>query len=165
MTSSSSVKAVAAGCPPGRRVLGTGVRISKPRGRVVIQVARTSGPGDIARAQAHEAAGGTDANWSVTAYAICAVAPSGFVIPPFARSTPLGELPNDSNSEVLADTTCPDGKALIGAGGAVSRDAPGNVSLTVISPRSDGAQAIAVENASTPVKWGFAVVSASCAPS
>lgn len=166
-TSSSAVKAIGVGCPPGRRVLGTGISISRPSGRVVIQVARTAASGDIVRAQAREGAGGTGIDWSVAAYAICGVTPSGFVIPPFARSTPIGELPNDSNSQVIADRRCPDGKSLLGPGGAVSTDAPPQVSIQGIFPTAGGkgAQAIAVENTPTPVRWGFAVASASCASS
>lgn len=166
-TSSASVKRAWVRCPRGRSVLGTGISMSSPTGHLVTQIARTSGHARLALAQAQEAPGGTNIRWSVTAHAICVVPPVGFSVPPFAYSTPLGELPNDSNSQVIASITCPGGRSLLGSGGGLALDAPPNVSLQGIFPTAGGkgAQAIAVENTPTAVKWGRALVSSSCAPS
>jgi hypothetical protein len=82
VSSSSAVKAKAAVCPTNRTA---GARHwyqhQPPRGNVVLQVARPSRAGDIARAQAHEDVDGYSGDWSLAAYAICATPPSGYVIP------------------------------------------------------------------------------------
>jgi hypothetical protein len=165
-SSSSRVKSTAVGCPPGRRVLGTGARINgRSGGQVFIQVARPSQSGDIARAQAHEDATGYWRKWSVTAYAICAPPPSGYVVPPFGKSVPLGALPTGSDAQVIADVRCPEGKQVLSAGAALGKDAPGSVSLQGMYPSGGfiGSQALAAENTPTDVTWGFMVASSICA--
>jgi hypothetical protein len=158
--SSNAVQSTAAVCPSGRRVLGTGISVSDPFGEVVLQIARSSGPGDIARAQAHEDVDGYAANWSVSAYAICTTPPIGYVVPPFGRSTA-----SDSENWKIAQANCPTSTVAHSAGAAVSTVAPGNVSLQAVFPTAGlrGAQAIAVENTPTNADWDFMVAAAACA--
>ena len=158
--SSNAVQAKAAVCPAGRRVLGTGISVSDPFGGVVLQVTRPSAPGDIARAQAREGVNGYAPNWSVTAYAICADPPPGYVIPPFGQS-----LGSDSESWKIAGSTCPAGKYAHSAGAALNNLAPANVSLQAVFPAGGGrsSQAIAVENTPTTEDWDYIVASVVCA--
>ena len=163
--SSQPMQATAAVCPSGERVIGTGARVSTSTGdsayvgEVVLQVARPSGPGDIARAQAHEDANDFPLPWSVTAYAICVAPPPGYQIV-FAESPA-----RDSESTKLAFAPCPGGKRLHSSGAAITNVAPGNVSLQRIFPDLDGGetQALAVENTPTSVDWDFIVATAICA--
>ena len=163
--SSQPMQATAAVCPSGERVIGTGARVSTSTGdnayvgEVVLQVARPSGPGDIARAQAHEDANDFPLPWSVTAYAICVAPPPGYQIV-FAESPA-----RDSESTKLAFAPCPGGKRLHSSGAAITNVAPGNVSLQGIFPDLDGGetQALAVENTPTNVDWDFIVATAICA--
>jgi hypothetical protein len=101
----------------------------------------------------------------VTAYAICAPRPPGYVIPPFGESVPIGELPNGSNSPVIASVTFPGDTSLLSAGAALGSDAPGHVALQAASPAGgvEGTPALAAENTPTDTSWGFMVASAICA--
>jgi hypothetical protein len=163
--SSQPIQATAAVCPSGERVIGTGGRVSTSTGdsayvgEVVLQVARPSGPGDIARVQAHEDANGFSLPWSVTAYAICAATPPGYKVE-FGES-----LERDSESTKLAFANCTGGRRLHSSGAAITNVAPGNVSLQRIFPDLDGGetQALAVENTPTIVDWDFIVATAICA--
>jgi hypothetical protein len=112
-------------------------------GNVVLQVARPSGPGDIARAQAHEVAGGYTGKWSVTAYAVCVpTKPAGYQVV-------FGESPERlSESSKHAGASCPIFKRLLSSGAAITNIAPGHVSLQGIVPEdtNDYTYASAVEN-------------------
>lgn len=166
--SSDSKQAIAVRCPTGRRVLGTGARISVPPGgflgRMVIQVARPSRPGDIARAQAHEVPGGYGGQWGVTAYAVCAPKPAGYKV--VFEQSPL----RDSEYRKLAGNRpndgCPAREQVLSPGAAVGSDVPGNIALAGIAPfevdhhRTFG---MAVENTPTGVDWDFIVATAVCA--
>lgn len=157
--SRSPVQTTAAVCPAGQRVLGTGGAINNPGGQVALQVSRASGPGDIARVQAHADASGYDDPWSVTSYAVCVNPPSGYEVV-------YGESPQRaSESEKFAVAECPGNKRVHGAGAAITSTAPGNVALAVVSPLDDldGVQALAVENTPTSQNWDFIVAQAICA--
>jgi hypothetical protein len=160
-------QATAAVCPNGERVIGTGGRISAPAGeaaldgRVVLQAARPSGSGDIARVQAH--ANGYPGTWSVTAYAICAPPPAGYQVL-FAESLSWQSEP-DKTAGILPGDACPLGTLLHSSGAAISSIAPGSVSLLSIFPSTEGRRTVAraVENTPTPLNWDFIVATRICA--
>jgi hypothetical protein len=90
-------KAASARCPSGQRALGAGARIGYTDGYqndrgVSLQVARASGTGDIARAQARAQASYPYA-WGLTAIAVCAQTPQYY--------------------EVVSSNTAPDGIASV----------------------------------------------------
>jgi hypothetical protein len=146
-------------CPAGQRVLGTGAKTSDLSGNVVLQVARPSASGDIARAQAHEDADGYSGGWSVTAYAVCAPPPPGYEVV-FGRSSAA-----QSESLKYAVAACPAGKQLHSSGAAITDVAPGHVSLKSVFPNlaQGHALGVAVENTATNLNWDFIVASAVCA--
>jgi hypothetical protein len=175
-SATSDVRATAAVCPAGEVVVGTGGEtsisgISAVAGQVVLQVARPSHPGDIARIQAHEDVNGYfvngyPASWSVTAYAVCAPKPPGYAVQ-FAESFQTA-----SETEKRAFANCGElGKRLYSSGAAVSNVAPGHVSLQGITPHmstfpGDYAQwttALAVENSRYDEPWDFIVATSICA--
>jgi len=157
--SSSAVQATAAVCPAGQRVIGTGGRISTSGGEVVLQVARASRPGDIARIQAHEDADGYASNWYVTSYAVCVNTPARYEV------VSKESTQRESETEKIALATCPPNTYLHGSGAAITNTAPGNVSLQGIYPYSEArqTQALAVENTPTSQNWDFIVATAICA--
>ncbi|WP_433383505.1 hypothetical protein ACQPZX_21535 [Actinoplanes sp. CA-142083] len=162
--SSNSVQAAQAVCLGGTRVLGTGGKIAtasnqNPAGQVVLQVARASATGDIARVQAHEDADGYNGTWFVQSYAVCVNPPSGYEVVQAASPQTASE------SEKLAYADCPGTKRVHGAGAAIANTAPGNVSLQVIYPFEDlkTVEAFAVENTATSADWDFIVAQAICA--
>lgn len=158
--SSTSMQATTASCGGGV-VLGTGASVNTSTGRVVLQVARPSAPGDIARAQAHEVAAGYTGNWSVTAYAVCVpTQPAGYQVMMGESNERLSE------SSKTAIVYCPAGKQLLSSGGAITNIAPGHVSLQSITPRTNFDRytvAYAVENTPTSLNWDFIVATAVCA--
>jgi len=157
--STSPAQATAAVCPGGQRVLGTGgnIRISSP-GRVALQVARPSEPGDIARVRAHEDADGFAGLWSVTAYAVCAPEPAGYDVMFGAPSMASG-----SETIKTASATCPPGTRVHSAGAATTAVAPAQVGLQRIVPSFVGTTARAVETAPTGADWDFILATAICA--
>lgn len=160
---SEAVQRIAAVCPSGQRVLGSGARIATlvpGEGDVVLHAARASAPGDIVRAQGHEDADGFSGQWRLTAYAICARPPAGYHIV-------TSESPSrDSEPFKQAVAFCGLRKLLSG-GAAVSSLAPGNISLDRIillgpigSPNH--LQVQAWENIPTSHDWDFIVARAIC---
>jgi hypothetical protein len=155
--SSSSVQTASAGCP---WVIGTGGRISNSSGYVVLQAARPSATGDLARVRAHEVPGGYGGPWSVTAYAVCVSSkPAGYEVVVDRSSAQLSETYKD------AAAICPYGKNVLGAGGAISNTAPGNVSLFMIHIYPWQASVAAIENTPTNLNWDYIVATAVCASS
>ena len=159
--SNSEGKSVAAVCPSGTRVLGSGARIDNPGDHEVgLQVARASASGDIVRAQAHVDASGYDRSWGLTAYAVCATTPEGYQIR-------YGES-DQSESETTkpARVSCGSGRRLIAAGAAITNTAPGHVSLQRSVPYStptyNSVSAMAVENTPYNDNWDFIVAQAIC---
>jgi hypothetical protein len=153
--SSSSVQTSAIGC---NWVIGTGAGINTTSGRVVLQVARPSHPGDLARAQAHEVPTGYDGNWTLTSYAICMKSkPVGYTVV-FERS--WGDL---SGERKQAWAYCPPGTRVLSGGAATADSAPGHVSLHGIYPSYYSSEAEAVENTATNLPWDFIVATAICA--
>jgi hypothetical protein len=127
-TSSAEMQSQAAVCPSGKSVLGTGASVSHNGGQVRLQVARSSDPGDIARAQAHEQAGGYPRRWSLAAYAICANTPTGYQV----VTGPSDEAASEQWK--FATAICPEDKQMLSPGAAITDIAPGHVSLQVVFP-------------------------------
>ena len=71
-SSSSAVKSVTATCPSDTRLVGTGFRIDGGVGEVHLQQLSPSPASANVALSANEDPDGTAANWSATAYAICA---------------------------------------------------------------------------------------------
>jgi hypothetical protein len=156
---SQPVQATAAVCPPGERVLGSGAKILNHGSRVALQVARSSGPGDIARAQAREIR--PVGSWNLFAFAVCAPPPSGYEVK-FEPS------PQEASEQVkTAVAECGVGRSVIGAGGAITNVAPGNVALEEAYPDIgtifQDVRAEAVEVVPTSQNWDFIVAAAICA--
>jgi hypothetical protein len=164
-SATSDVRATAAVCPAGKVVIGTGG---------VLQVARPSHPGDIARVQAHEDVNGYfrngyPASWSVTAYAVCAPKPPGYTVQ-FGESVTRA-----SETEKLATASCAEvGRRLYSSGAAVTNTAPGHVSLQRILPVSgvEGPESLgsgiteftrALANSPYAEDWDFIVATSVCA--
>ncbi|MFC7545688.1 hypothetical protein [Plantactinospora sp. GCM10030261] len=162
--SSSTVQETAAGCGGTKRAIGTGARINNPGGQVSLQLARPSGPRDIARVTAKEDANGYAATWNVTAYAICANPISGFSVQG-APSTQTG-----SANAKSASVQCPVGTRLHSvaaatSGGTSLTDTPAGVAIQQVFPSSDQrtASVYAVETSPTNASWDL-VAQAICGP-
>jgi hypothetical protein len=159
--STSAMQRIAAVCPSGMRVLGSGATINNPSGHEVgLQVARASGTGDIVRAQAHADASGYDRAWSVTAFAVCAIKPAGYEV----RYGESGRSASESTKP--AEVSCSTGRRLIAAGAAVTNTAPGHVtlqrSIPYSSPSYNSVSAMAVENTPLGSPWAVIVAQAIC---
>jgi hypothetical protein len=80
----------------------------------------------------------------VTAYAVCVSSkPAGYEVVVDRSSAQLSETYKD------AVAVCPYGKKVLGAGGAISNTAPGNVSLFMIHIYPWQASVAAIENTPT----------------
>ena len=160
-TTSSPQDAIAAACDNGatQRVIGTGARAevaAGAEGEVVLQVARASGPGDIARAQSHEDANGFLGTHWLGAYAICMNTPKGYRVAPGGVSQQ-----RLSESHKFATVGCGTQQNL-SAGGAITDVAPGHVSLQSVFPTVTGAEVLAVENTPYNLNWDFIIARAIC---
>ena len=127
--------ATAAGCPAGKKVIGSGAALRTSDGvglvggQVGLQVSRAAGPLDITRAAAHEDADGFSSPWTLTSFAICVtgipgqhadtVLEAGPVVDP--RCQPAGLLPT----------------IVHGPGGGAGLNDSGLTWLQVIYPYSD----------------------------
>jgi hypothetical protein len=99
-------------CPSGTRVIGAGGTILDGEGRVKIDEIAPSAALDQVTVTASEDQDGTSESWSVRAYAVCSLAPSGLV-----RVTAVTPNGWDGTSVIAR---CPSGKRLLGLGGGVS---------------------------------------------
>ena len=75
--SNSAAKSVTATCPTGKRLIGLGGETAGGAGQVVLDVLRPNQSLTAAIVSAREDRTGFAGNWTVTAYAVCAVAPQG----------------------------------------------------------------------------------------
>jgi hypothetical protein len=140
-TSSPTSRHVSASCPPGKVTVGGGARTmvstgQTTRGNVMLQ-ALVPGATTYA-AQAVEKAGGYSANWSLTAYVICADRVPGLELEVVGRSsdfTPYFDAEQGWVNDVAAP--CPAGKRLLGTGGIVGGPA-GRVSFQQLRPNQQG---------------------------
>jgi hypothetical protein len=109
---SSSPKLVDAPCPAGKQAVGTGGDINTPNGQIVLDAVfpypdlNTTGMG------AWEDESGNTANWSLTAYAICANAAE--------RAGAQGS-PPDVGFPTEATASCPSGHQATGAGYEITK--------------------------------------------
>ena len=156
--SSMGTQQTAAICTGSKRVFGTGARINNPGGQVTLQLTRSDGPRTIARATAKEDANGYSANWSLTAFAICANDRPGFSSA--SAGTPTG--PEDTK---LAFVTCPDGTFVHSTAVASSGTPPGldttppGVAVQTLYPFNNlrSAQVFAVETTPTNINWDVGI--------
>jgi hypothetical protein len=125
----SSNKSATATCPSGKRVIGTGADINAGAGQVGVDDLRPDTGLTSVTVQALEDQNGQPGPWNITAYAICASAPTGL-----ERVTATSGL--DSTGNKFANAACPAGKTLIGAGSDINAGT-GQVQQTAIVPNSD----------------------------
>lgn len=150
----------AADCPGAQVVLGTGAGIgisANNAGKAVLQIARASADGAIARAEAHANSNDTSV-WAVAAFAVCVDRLPGYEV--------KGERSEEELSESVryAKAECSAGRRVLhGAGGAITNVAPGTVALQVVYPGYRWAEVYAVENTPTTQNWDFTVAQAICA--
>ncbi len=143
---SQQFQQVLVNCPGDLRVLGTGANVSDSSGEIGIQLARSSGPRDIARATGREYRP-YGAPWRVTAIAICAA--------PLANTTTASNVANGSSVAV----GCPGGRVAHGVGGGGSLSDSGRSFLRWVQPYLGGAT---VQMTGLPV--GGVAAQAICAP-
>lgn len=123
--SDSLDKEATATCPSGKKLLGVGGEISGGGGEVALNdVIPVSGL-QSAIVRAAEDQNGTSANWSVTAFAVCANPVAGL-------QRVLATSPSNSSSKSMA-IACPAATQAVGAGGELAGDG-GQVVMTSISP-------------------------------
>lgn len=106
---STNVKVNGAPCPDGKRLLGGGGDITGGLGEVELDRLRPGLFGITAIAVEDE--DGTDANWFVRTYSICADPLAGLQIV-------QADGPSNSNNKHMT-AVCPAGKRLVGAGGEI----------------------------------------------
>ena len=139
---STVYKSITVGCPPGLSVIGAGYELAGAPGSVVLDdfipnsTSVTVGAGEVVGVG--EPSDGTTASWSVSATAVCAVAPAGLqiVVQP-SMFAPGG------GRQVTA--TCPFGKSLIGAGTSLSQGF-GQISVRALSLTATTVTAVAVDD-------------------
>jgi len=107
----SADKGVTASCPAGKRVLGAGGDINTSNGQVLLDGLRPNSSSVALNALEDET--GNAANWSLTAYAICANPVAGL-----ERLSATG--PSDSANSKVNELSCPAGKQVVGGGGEIN---------------------------------------------
>ena len=123
--SSSASKLATATCSSGKRILGSGAAITGGTGQVVLD---EMAPGDTtASATAYEDVDGTTANWTVTSYAICAVAPAGLQV---VLSTTFP----DYSSSQTATPGCPSGTSPLSVGWQINTRYSGTIFPIIAMP-------------------------------
>jgi hypothetical protein len=123
---STNVKGAQATCPSGKKVIGTGAEIESGGGQVSIFGVEPAERSVVARAYEDET--GTNANWSIRVYAICADPLPGLVQ---ITNTSV----NNSASPKQVTVACPAGKRLTGTGAQIQIDGPiGQVVLDDVRP-------------------------------
>jgi hypothetical protein len=126
----SNNKSVTATCPAGKRVVGSGADINAGNGQVGVDDMRPDPGLTSVTVQALEDQNGQPGPWTVTAYAICASAPTGL-----ERVTSTSAL--DSTANKGAGAACPTGKRVIGTGSDINAG-NGQVQQTAVSIDGDG---------------------------
>jgi hypothetical protein len=121
----SANKGVTVTCPAGKQVLGTGADLNTLNGQVVLDDVRPNAALTSVTANAHEDETGNTANWSVTAYAVCANSIAG--LQRVSEPSPL-----DSSVPKILFTGCPGGKVLTGVGADLNT-LNGQVQLSAIN--------------------------------
>jgi hypothetical protein len=133
--SSVASRTVSAFCSTGRSAVGTGAFVTDGAGEVIIDGVQPAADLRSVTASAYEDDNGYAGEWSLTAVAVCAVAPAGLqrVV---ATSTSTSANPRS------ATATCPVGKTAQGAGieftGALGQVRPDDVNATANSVTATG---------------------------
>ena len=159
--STSADKSVSAACPSGTRLLGTGGEIINGGGQVALNDVIPGSGLQTATVRAMEDQNGTTANWSVTAFAICAN--------PVAGLERVDATSASDSSGKFVTASCPAGKRAVGAGAELTGGG-GQVVLdyiggTVANLATTKAQAKEDEDGTT-ANWtvrSFAICAASSA--
>jgi hypothetical protein len=134
---SSENKGARVDCPEGQDHYGVGAKVSDGQNQVMLDALEV-GLGGAVKVHASEDQDGTNADWSVRAYAVCADASlSGGAI---GRSFPFPD--GDSSSpKSVTSPQCVDERRLTGASGALlgaaGDDPPGEVLLAALIPSAD----------------------------
>ena len=122
-------KTASVDCPNTMVVLGTGYRLEGARGDALVTALTPAT--DAVEVEAYEVdLAGNPGNWSVTAYAICAVDPGG-------RSLVSRTTSTNSDFERFGDATCPAGKEAFGTGFEMN-GFRGRLNLTDLYPTNVG---------------------------
>ena len=154
--SNSSNKSIVATCPSGKRLLGNGAEITGAAGQVLLDGQLPNAKLNSVTANAVEDETGTAANWSITAYAICANIVTGL-----QRVAVTGGV--DSASNRIATAPCPTGKSAIGMGGTINGQ--GVLDALFPDPSLSNASISAFEDATgNPGNWSvtaYAICAAS----
>lgn len=127
VTDSEPAKSVTATCPAGDVVVSAGGRVLNGNGAVVLDDIELDPDTRSARSRAVEREGGTDGNWSVWAFAVCAAPNSVFGY----------EVVEDESDSTTGDRTvvldCPGTKRQIGLGASMT-GAGGHAGYTSLAP-------------------------------
>jgi hypothetical protein len=139
--SNSTDKSVVATCPSGKRLLGNGAEITGAAGEVLLDGQLPNDARTAVTVNAREDQSGTAADWSLTAYAICAAPQVGL-----ERVRVTGA--SDSTAHKLVTAPCPAGTSVVGVGGTINSP-NGQVVLDGLYPDSGltSAKIDAVEDA------------------
>jgi hypothetical protein len=118
--------------------------------------------GGLTRAQAHTDADGYAGPWALQTVAFCADKPNGYEI---VNGKIVNGKSDESGSEAVKIATaqpCPNWKALLSSGGAVTDIAPGNAALVAIG--MDNPISVTAEWNTPPVQpWGWILARGICA--
>ncbi len=147
---SSAVKSATATCPAGRRVLGTGALLQAgDQPDLMLDDIRPSADLTSATVNVFEDESGTAADWTASAYALCAPP-----LPGLERVAATSAL-NSANKSATA--TCPAGKRVVGAGADVN-SFNGQVFLDDLRPNAalTSVTANGVEDETgNPINWSI----------
>jgi hypothetical protein len=143
-------------CPTGKRVVGVGGEITGGEGEVVLTAVRPASQltrGSVAAVADED---GFSGEWGLTAYAICATAPTGL-----EQVTATSD-PDSDPASVTA--TCPAGKNLLGAGAQIENGV-GQVVLDDVRPNAllTSVTVTALEDETGTTSTWFPVAHAICA--
>jgi hypothetical protein len=133
-------------CPPGTRVVGAGADIAGiPAGSGSVILDDLIPTVDSVTAYAYEAEHGTNADWQISAWAVCG-SPHGSSVTSSRASV------RNSRDVKDVDVTCPPGKVVLGTGASID-GARGEVVIDEIVPTTRTVTAKGVE---APAGGGFA---------
>jgi hypothetical protein len=121
----STNKSVTVNCPAGKRVLGAGADINTFNGQVILDDLRPNAALTSVTVNGLEDETGNPANWSLTAYAVCANSIAG--LERVSETTPL-----DSSGQKIQLSACSGGKVMTGIG-ADTNTFNGEVVLSAIN--------------------------------
>jgi hypothetical protein len=124
---SLATKFAVANCPSGKKVVGAGGRVSPVSGKTVLDEITPISNLTGVTVVGVEVGDGTDSNWGIYAYAICAKTTE---VPGLTYVSATSAL--DSSSPKSASASCPTGKKLTGGGGQVNITSSGKAVLNGI---------------------------------